>query len=480
MFRCRSREPAHSPDVVDLTDDLRLTFQLLDDTQAWRHRLVENSLVGAGDHLRRTAAYQLELPPALMSGYVVDGHGMRVRALLPITTKRKRPLLNFAIDGPSGKPAELLTRASIASIQATYLQTLLATSPAGSGVSAGISIELLEAICGFTPAVFREYDADASSTRYLASKKKRLLAVYHNYLTDGLGFEVPSGTVSDWMELQRGAGEQLRGALNEPPAHDSSSEQVLLALPRLHKQVRTVDEVDRMVKGYVAVIDQLAAAGDENFLVALADYGRRWEVIVETDVPLEQPFQVKIHEDLPVTLRRGWLRQSDAFALGDARSAHLEMRVNDPHVKLDKWRVLETGGSQEVGVPLIEAARHTRESLAIYSSETDRPYYVRVSLKLRVIPEIALATWFVAVLSFLATVALAVIPDSSSLEEVVGILTVPTTFAAALVLVRESSALAIRLQSSARAVLAALTAVLWVVALARLLVEPWPMMTLGG
>lgn len=466
----RQRSNERSSEVVDLTDDLALTFQLLDDTTVWRHRLVERAVLSDGDHLSASSSYQLELPPDLMRPFVgVEQHGRRVRLLLPLTTKPKRPLLEFSMDGPAGSSAPLLLRSSIAYIQASYLSELVLTSPARSVLREGLTREVLEAVCAFTPAVFREYRTPRRHVLAVGRQPRTLVSIYRAYLQDGLGFDVPARSVERWLAAQGSAADHLVEALGEKPDPLSSSEQILLAVPRLHDLLGDVDDVDRVVMQYARAVRAAATSGDEHLLTALAEYGRRWEVITEVEVPLQEPFQITIHESRPIDVTwRGWMRQRDAFALRDARSGHLEIRVTDPHVNIVGKDVRDPAAGQLVGIPLLEAARHTRESFALYSSDPARPYYVAAAIRLRVIPEIRVAQWVVSALTLGATVFAVEAPDGRDLVDTLALLTVPTTFAAALVLVRESSALAIRLQARGRAVVAALTGALWAVALLRL------------
>jgi hypothetical protein len=458
MFRRRAPTSAK---VVDLTDDLAFTFQLLDQTHAWRHRLVEYATLGDGDHLNAVSAYQIELPPALMAPWVGHGHGKRARILLPLTTRSKRPLLRFAIDGPSGAPAQLLLRSSIAVIQAEYLRTISESSPAAAVLREGMPDDLLEAICAFTPAPFREFEADLAP-----------LDAYQRYLQEGIGIELERADVARWLRRQQSAGRRLAQSLAESADPYSSSEQVLLALPRLHERISSRDDIDQLLDRYVRAVRSAAVSGDDYFLVALADYGRRWEMIVEVEVPLEEAFQIKVHEARPIDIDRGgWIREPTPFALGDARSAHREVRVDDPHVNVSDKRVTDSSTGRLIGVPLVEAARHTRESFALYSSEGDRPYYVDVALRLRVVRGLRVTNWFVGLLTLAATIIATVAPDDDHLIDTLTLLTVPTTFAVALVLVRESSALAVRLQATARFAIATLTGILWTVSIARLAIH---------
>lgn len=73
-------------------------------------------------------------------------------------------------------------------------------------------------------------------------------------------------------------------------------------------------------------------------------------------------------------------------------------------------------------------------------------------------------------MAWLAVLSAWLVPGGQDLVGALGVLTLPTTFAVALVLIRDQSSLAARLQRRTRFVLSAAIGVLWVVALVRLLV----------
>lgn len=142
--------------------------------------------------------------------------------------------------------------------------------------------------------------------------------------------------------------------------------------------------------------------------------------------------------------------------------------MDDPHVEIADFRVRDAATGQHVAVPLIESIRYTRESFALYSSAAERPYNLDVSLQLRVVRGIRLSYGFVAALTFATALVALLVPASSELVEMLTFLTVPTTFSVALLLVRESSAIAVRLQRRQRGVVVGLAVVLWLISLGRL------------
>jgi hypothetical protein len=99
----------------------------------------------------------------------------------------------------------------------------------------------------------------------------------------GVGIELERADVARWLRRQQSAGRRLAQSLAESADPTSSSEQVLLALPRLHERISSRDDSDQLLDRYVRAVRSAAVSGDDYFLVALADYGRRWEMIVEVE-----------------------------------------------------------------------------------------------------------------------------------------------------------------------------------------------------
>jgi hypothetical protein len=218
-----------------------------------------------------------------------------------------------------------------------------------------------------------------------------------------------------------------------------------------------------MLDGLRKAVVDADAANDQNFLEALADYGRRFEVVVEVELPLLEPTTIKIAEDRPLEVARwGWAPQR--FSFGDARSAHFEARVTDPNVEVTDFDVRDLGGDR-VGFGWIESARRTRETLSIYSSEKERPYYVDVQLRLKAALSLRLTAYLLMALTVAAAVIAATMPDNEAYIDRLALLAVPTTIAAAFVLTREQTTLASRLLGRQRLVLGLTTLALWMIVL---------------
>ncbi|HYM54093.1 MAG TPA: hypothetical protein VES97_01920, partial [Solirubrobacteraceae bacterium] len=138
--------------MQNLRDYQALLSALLKES-SWRERIVEEFVFGAGEHVRVTATFQFGLANDLVEDYLPGALGDRVRLLLPVTTRDKRPLLNFDLRGPEGQDCLLLTREHIGVLQAGYLFDAFADVGLIEAPD-GTTRDLLEAICTFTPTLF--------------------------------------------------------------------------------------------------------------------------------------------------------------------------------------------------------------------------------------------------------------------------------------------------------------------------------------
>jgi hypothetical protein len=439
---------------VDLTTSSDFTLALLDDTLAWRHRMRKELEFGSGDHVRVTTRYHVQFPRLLLHDFVRSARAEWARVLLPLTTRNKAMLLRLRVHGPEGAPAHRLARKSSAAIQAEYLRRLALTSPAGDDVKSVMRSRLLEAICVFMPDMVKKLtNSDADGPVTLAS-----------YLTSGLGFDVAVDRVRRWWTPAKEAGQILTDALDEPPEPFSSSEMVLLALPRMDPLPRTLEEIDDLVERYLAGLRAARDAGDRSFLMALADYGRRYEIIVDTRVPLDEPATLALVEDRELHLSpAGWTMQEVTF--GDARSSHIEAHTTDHTVQITQFDVRDVH-DQPLAPAWIEGLHWTSEALQLYSSEPGRPYYIRLRLRFQAARSLQATGLMLAGITAVAAV-IGLVTGEEQLISVLALLAVPTTLAAALALVRDQTALAARALARVRLVIEVAIGLLWVVVLVR-------------
>lgn len=442
------------PGRIDLSEDSRFFLELLDSTHVWRERLVRELRFGNRNHVRAISSYQIDFPPALLERHGQAGEARSANVLIPLTTRPKGPLLNFSLSGPGGSPATLTSRASIAALQAEYLGALAESSTVAKTLSSRINSQLFESICVFTPRFFNDSffrDGDGDIAVALAE-----------YLTSGLDLPVEVEDVHDWRQKTAEAGAILAQRLREPPDPVSSSEELLLALPHNPQLPTSTAEIDSLVNGYHEAVLAADEAADEQFLVALAEYGRRYEVVVEVEVPLLEPSRLKIEEDLPLRVKkhrglRSWIGQE--FPLGDARSTHLEARSDDPNVEVMDYEIRDLNGRDASG--WLESIRLTREALSLYGSEPGRPYFAVLWLRLGVARPLRMGAWLLLTANLVAITAVPFIGFDGSVGDRLAVLAIPTTIAATFALVREQTALAARLQWIPRMLLAMTTAALW-------------------
>jgi hypothetical protein len=160
------------------------------------------------------------------------------------------------------------------------------------------------------------------------------------------------------------------------------------------------------------------------------------------------------------------------LALGDAQSVHFEVDVTDPNVSLkeDSYRLVDHRGG-DVSQWLVEDVRDTKETLSLYTSEhTREPYYATLEVAFTRPPYVRLTATVLTILLVLAAITALVVDEDAAVEKL-AVLTVPTTFAAALLLLREQTPLGARLDAGRRRALGLATIALWAIAIGRLFVE---------
>lgn len=449
----RFRSDRSSVERVDLSEDSEFFLDLLASNN-WHERLVSELRFGSRNHVRVISSYQIDFPPALLERYEDEGlkNALRANILLPLTTRPKRQLLNFSLSGPEGSSATLTSRVSIAALQAQYLMLLAETSYADG--LASIDSQLYESICVFTPEFFQETFLKACGSDNVDEALAR-------YLSGGLGWNVLISDVRRWRERTVEAGHVLAKHLGEPYNQVSSSEEVLLAIPHNSTRPRSPEEIDSLVFGFCDGIEAADHASDNEFLVALAEYGRRYELVVEVEVPLLEPSRIKVEEDVPLELKlrrlRPWVGQ--AFPLGDSRSAHIEARVDDANVEVAEFELHDPEGKDAKA--WLESIRHTREALAIYGNDPERPRFATLWLRLSVTRPLMIGAVMLSLANVIAIVAIPLIDFDGSVGDRLAVLVIPTTIAATFALVREQTALAARLQWIPRLILTLTTVALW-------------------
>lgn len=298
---------------------------------------------------------------------------------------------------------------------------------------------------------------------YASKKRREALAAY---LRDGIGIVVTPDDIERWVDKVDHAARLLVLALGEPLLVESSSENILLALPLMTDGPRAREGVDKIVTDYAHAIQELHEAGDVTMLAAIAEYGRRWEMIAEVDVPIGRPTTMSVREDQPLLLgRHATFRH--VLALRDARSVHLQLSLDDRSLEFDG--IAEMTGAAGEPLPLFEGARQTAEYQAFYTSSPDRPDAAVLRARLRPTHDMRMVSGAILAMVALSTmVTVTAEPDAA----VLAALAIPTTFSVSLLLVREPASLARRLLRWRKKLILAVASMLWIAVVIQLLRLP--------
>ncbi len=448
----------------DLADQWGLTFALLDSARVWRQRAVHEFVLRDSDHVDASVAYQVHLPLDLVRRYRPGAAvGDEVRLLLPLTVRSKQLLLNVDFVGAGGQPVTLLLRREIAELQAQYLAYLdgqsLSEQPMGGALWVGISAMTTFAWKRELHRVESQARSSGLPTALMRARTRALA----DYLTNELEVDVDGADVDRWTTRTNDARRLLAEALDEGEDPHSSSDCILLAIPFMPSKPRSVADIDYLVEEYCQAIPVMNPRARQ----ALAEYGRRWEVVIDTVVPIARACTVKLLEQRPwVDAPSPVMTQELAF--GDAATTHIEIRAADHGVVLDNPSVTDVL-EQHRDLDICDEIRPTADTVAIYASDPDRPYVARIGIRARVRP---VQLWIlISVLALVvgAVGVAAIVPEDELLVESLALLTFPLTLAGVVVLARDATPLAERLLRRWRVGLTAAIVVLWVLTLVRLL-----------
>ena len=123
------------------------------------------------------------------------------------------------------------------------------------------------------------------------------------------------------------------------------------------------------------------------------------------------------------------------------------------------------------GIGVSDAIRESADAVSIYAFDPDRPYIARVRVQVRVRLARRLLIWWLLSMIALASTTALILPEDRDLVDSLALLTFPLTLAGAVVLARDTSALAERLQQRWRRALALAIVGLWCITLSRLLLN---------
>lgn len=443
--------------TIDLSSEPEFTFRLLDDTRAWRERSLHEFSLHDSDHVDVKTTYQIRIPTELVAEFQSDVlPGDKLRLVLPFTVRAKELLFDVSIQGAGGSHAALLLRQESASLQAEYLGRLTSDSKTEGDLE-----QLWFGVSAYTLASWHEHQARSPRSSRHARPSQRAHDITQ-YLNADLPFEVELDQVIQWLDALDRPKALLVEALREGEDPDSSSECILLAIPFMPGQPSDAKTITRLLDDFVQAVESM----DNNARQALAEYGRRWEVFLETEVPVGQACSIQFTET------RVWKGSpspilEQEIPLGDAVSAHIEIRAADHGVVIDKPNITDLTGAI-VGYEAGDAIRETADAIAIYASDPERPYFARVSVRVRARTWQRLLIWSLLLLVIGAQIIVWLIPNGVDLVNSLTLLTFPLTLAGTFVLTRAPTPLTERLLRKLRLLLMAAIVTLWMSTLYRL------------
>lgn len=476
---------------IDLTDHRDLTFALLDDPKTWRERAVHEIVLRDSDHVNVSTAFQVRLPVDLIRHYAPSVKpGDSVRLLVPFTIRPKQLLLNVNFSAVKGESCALLPRANGSELQAEYLEHL-------DGESSRDELllrNLWEGVSGYTVWAWRAIQADTKPRVW-----RRLLPGFYDlwriralaaYLNADLELEIEAADIERWLSQIESARRRLVQALREGEDSESSSECILLAIPFMPVRPNTLQDIETLVEEFCVSVEHM----NDVALRALSEYGRRWEAILETVLPVGQACSIKLSEQRPwigvppaisaaatpsltvwrrlarrLRIEAFWPDLDQMLAMGEARTTHVEVRAADHGVVLDRPRITDLVDYRKT-LDLIEA-RETQDAIAIYATGSDERRFARVQVRARVRRGHRILVGWLLALMFAAGVVAIRLPNDEQIVESLALLTFPLTLAGAVVLWRETTSLAERLLRPWRLALVIGISWIWAIALIMLLVR---------
>lgn len=425
-----------------LADNRAVTSLLISQPLEWRVRAVEELVIDSATSCQRRRSLQVAPLRTLLADYVTPTHETAILAL-NVAPMPRGPLMEFDIKGPNGA-AWLLPRPEIARRQALYLGDLAAAH--GRDLSEPV-LSLLTTIVGFTGEWFSRNGPMS----------------LEEYLEEGLGRSITADTVDYWRHVGDECRKILRPRVDEFRDY-SAPENPALVIPELFAAniVASDKEASSLLAEYADLLDFLerqAPVDDlptyaDDFLNALADYGRNYDLIAAMEVPLDEPFIVKYSErrNLNISLFANTSQQSVFIA--DAQSNHISLKVSDPSVRLRQFSAKNFDLSgYAVGA---YQPRQDDQSVAIYAHEAEREYRVNLQFSLAPLRRLEVVPYLAAAMLTLLTLAL--LEQQPNTLRDLAIIAGPAALAASVLLAREPTTLGSRIRLlSSTALFCALT-----------------------
>jgi len=355
------------------------------------------------------------------------------------------PLLEFDLEGPES-PALLMPRTETAVRQTLFLTSLL--EEGGIEVDADV-VQLITDIVGFAGSPWLTDGVDD---------------VFADFLEDGLGSKPDPSRLDSWQDSNIRARDVLRPRI-ESIASYSAPESPGLLIPQLKAAwgESSFERITRTLVGYCDLLESLDSMSNEDdptfaddFLNSLADYGANYELVVETRVPLDEPFLLKYSERRSLALSSWRNRGSQEMVVADARTNHVTFRVLDPSVRIRKFSAKRPGSDINTFGTFV--SREDDQTKSFYAYGNDRDYSTRLDFQLGLLRRLVVVPYYVATILLLAIAALWVERphEISDLTLIVGL----SALAASVLYARESSTLGSRLRLAGSIVVALTVALL--------------------
>ncbi|MDT3443114.1 MULTISPECIES: hypothetical protein [unclassified Pseudofrankia] len=487
--RWRRRDDADAAPVLDLTDVHEVTTALLvppPELRGVRRRVVDQFTLLSANRAELARSINWGPLDGLLNAVVPATHRLDTRGrlpaevslLLPVSTLPKRALVAFNLTGPNGSDAHLVPYSTSVVIQG-YVVALLANEigylppPEARRMVDAISRFRPGRLSGNRPGLTPRHRApDGRTPRPLS------LRALGEYLAREADLSVPEPTLRRWTGRVEAVQDALLTALDEPFDPLSSADTLLLAAGELRRDPElpdepTVDDIDRYLTVFVDWVDDLVAAGSRAVpvLSTIAEYGRRWEALAQVTLDPYRPSLIKMAEERRAQLVRrpparhasrwraaaGGLALANPVALVDldpgVGSYHVSIGTDDSSIEISHPVVLDLY-NRPVERTYVEDVQDNREVYAYYTTDVRRPSRARLAVGLSVSPDVSRVTVAIGVLMAMA-VGLAALPVELG-PDAVAVITVPSSFAATILLTRERSSLAAWVLGPVKATLLAL------------------------
>ncbi|MFI8391576.1 hypothetical protein [Streptomyces sp. NPDC085540] len=492
-------------DGVDLRNDPRIVYRLLDGHMGWRSRAVERIEYSSSLWMERTRIVHVSPLRELLDPLIPSHYGT-AWLRLPIGSFPRQLLFGFDVE-VAGREVYRISKAEHEQLVKNYIvehaRRLTHAIRLRGGVAGDLELVLLEKQLHRYLAAISAFEAGAWCEAKLKYGNDALV----RYLQKGL---YPTGasrdelwvirnSVADWKEQLQPVLPTFSGS-EELLQTSNPAENPLLVLPSL-KARNALDEIGNIPTALSNLVDFLGVTqqwtesergGQEiqrkaERVLELYEYvGEFWIAIADCLVPLDEPFMLTVRERRAiepgrrrhsiggvrswVTIKRNDLGPRVIFR--DAHANHVSIGIADPNVEFGKGLEV-THGQAGSRIPVgQDATQEEKEDLIlVYSSKVGRPPAPNIRCSIQPVLPIRMIHWVVAIIVFVTFGALVwgSIHFGQLAAAHVALLLTPSTFASALLLSRESSALSGTLARQLRVTIAVLMGALWLFAICQYL-----------